>query len=346
MYNGLKVLDVHGHVNSPEVARAFGLTMLASNYPSASPLSASPREGRGGGRRGRGRDYSDEVFESAAQEHADYLSERNIDVQIIGPRPYTMLGWMEPHLLPAWCSFTNDTIAKQAGFYPERFFGAAMLPQVSEEPDLSSCIPEIERCVGEYGFVAVYASPDPSGRRLTPGMHERYWDPLYERCQRLHLPIIVHGTNMLDPRFRAFSANYQLGFVIEQFLATHFLSNSDVFDRYPELKVLICHCGGALNRFIRTGRERDTSKNLFFDSCSYEINLLEAAIKKRGVDQVCFGSEAPGSGGAIRPDTGRTSDDMVPVIDSFSFLSAEDKAKIFNHNAARVFPGLAKIAAS
>jgi predicted TIM-barrel fold metal-dependent hydrolase len=190
----------------------------------------------------------------------------------------------------------------------------------------------------------MYASPDPSGKRLTPGMHEPYWNPLYEKCQSMSLPIIVHGTNMLDPRFRAFSANYQLGFVIEQFLATHFLSNSDVFDRFPELRVLVCHCGGALSRFVRTARDRDTSKNLFFDTCSYETNLLEAAIKQRGVDQVCFGSEAPGAGGAIRPETSKSSDDMVPVIDSFGFLSAEDKTKIFNHNAVRVFPGLTKVA--
>jgi hypothetical protein len=40
----------------------------------------------------------------------------------------------------------------------------------------------------------------------------------------------------------------------------------------------------------------------------------------------------------------RTSDDTVPVVDSFAFPSAEDKAKIFNRNAARVFPGLAKVA--
>jgi hypothetical protein len=35
--------------------------------------------------------------------------------------------------------------------------------------------------VGEYGFVAAYVSPDPAGRRSTPGMHEAYWYPLGSR---------------------------------------------------------------------------------------------------------------------------------------------------------------------
>ena len=55
-----------------------------------------------------------------------------------------------------------------------------------------------------------------------------------------------------------------------------------------------------------------------------------------------LGTEAPGSGRAVRPETGRTSDDLVPVIGSFDFLTEEEKIKIFNDNPARVVPALAK----
>jgi predicted TIM-barrel fold metal-dependent hydrolase len=196
--------------------------------------------------------------------------------------------------------------------------------------------------------VAAYASPDPAGRRTTPGMHEPYWYPLYERCQELAIPVIVHGTNSLDPRYRVVPHNYQLGFLTEQYLAGQFLSHGDVFERFPELKVIICHCGGALDRFIPTDphiAQKDLSGNLFYDTCGYDTAFLEAAIKQKGVDRMCFGTEAPGSGRAVRPETGRTSDDLVPVIDSLSFLSAEDKLKIFHRNPARVIPALAKAAA-
>jgi hypothetical protein len=50
-----------------------------------------------------------------------------------------------------------------------------------------------------------------------------------------------------------------------------------------------------------------------------------------------FGTEFPGSGGAVRPDTGKPSDDVLSVIDSLEILSSEDKVKIFNKNPLRVF---------
>jgi predicted TIM-barrel fold metal-dependent hydrolase len=338
MYNGVKVLDVHGHVSAPDGGHRYLTAMLSHNTATSSPLSSGKRGGRAG--------MTEEDFERTVGHHVGYIDERNIDVQIIGPRPVMMLGWMEEHLLPHWTRYVNDTIAKQCGMYPQRFLGAAQLPQISEAPDTSHCLAELERCVNECGFVAAYVSPDPAGRRTTPGMHEPYWFPLYDKCQALGIPIIVHGTNCQDKRFRLIPENYQLSFVVEQFLAGQFLSHGDVFERYPELKVVICHCGGALDRFIPTDShlaQKDLSRNLFYDSCGYDLNFLEAAIKQRGVDRVLFGSEAPGAGRTPRPETGRSCDDLVPVIAEFGFLSEEDKLKIFNANPAKVFPQLAQV---
>jgi predicted TIM-barrel fold metal-dependent hydrolase len=237
-------------------------------------------------------------------------------------------------------------IHQQCQMVPDRFLGAAMLPQLSDAPDLSNCLDELNRCVTELGFAAAYVSPDPAGRRTTPGMHEPYWYPLYVRAQELGIPLIVHGTNSLDPRFRVVPHNYQLGFYTEQYLAGQFLSHGDVFERFPELKVILCHCGGGLDRFIPTDHhiaQKDLSENLFYDTCAYDLNFLEAAIKQRGVPRLLFGTEAPGSGRAVRPETGRTSDDLVPIIGAFDFITEDDKIKIFNENPARVVPALAKI---
>lgn len=342
MYGNLPVLDVHGHVSVPAAANSLLVFMMGANTPMDSPIGKPPGEG------GRFA-VAEEDFRAAARGHAEYMDARNIDVQVIGPRPFLMLAWMEDHLLPAWTRYVNDMIHQQCAFFPDRFVGACQLPQVSEAPDTSHCLDELNRCVSEYGFGAAYVSPDPGGKRTTPGMHEPYWHPLYERCQELGIPIIVHGTNALDPRYRVVPHNYQLGFLTEQYLAGQFLSHGDVFDRYPELKIIICHCGGALNRFIPTDfhlAQKDLSRNLFYDTCGYDLLFLEAAIKQRGVPQMCFGTEAPGSGRAVRPETGKTSDDLVPVIDSFGFLSAEDKKTIFHDNPAKVVPALAKFGRS
>ncbi|MGH9114827.1 MAG: amidohydrolase family protein [Acidimicrobiales bacterium] len=340
MYDDLKVLDVHAHVSVPPVANTFALNLMASNTAMASPLSGGP------GHAPFGSVPSAEQFRETASTHVAYIDERGIDVQIIGPRPFMTLGWMQPHLIGAWSRYVNDMIHQQCEMFPGRFLGACQLPQHAGAPDAAHCLGELQRCVDEYQFVATYVSPDPDGRRTQPGMHDQWWFPLYERCEELGLPIIVHGTNSVDPRYAVVPHNYQLGFLTEQYLATQFLGHGPVFDHFPGLKVVVCHCGGALNRFIPTDfhlPQRDTRENLFYDTCGYDLHFLEAAIKQRGADQMCFGVEAPGSGRAVRPETGRTSDDLIPVLRSFEWLSEGDRRKIVHHNPARVCPALAKV---
>jgi predicted TIM-barrel fold metal-dependent hydrolase len=166
MYNGVPVLDVHGHVSVPFAANSLLMLMMGSNTPMDSPIG-QPKAGPAA--------VSVEDFHAAAAGHARYMDERNIDVQVIGPRPFLMMGWMEPHLLPSWARYVNDMIHQQCQMFPGRFLGAAMLPQVSDAPDLSNCIGELDRCVRDYGFVA---APRPgctsrTGSRCTRG--RRSW---------------------------------------------------------------------------------------------------------------------------------------------------------------------------
>lgn len=341
MYNGTKVLDVHSHVSAPMTG--FGMAnmmMQATNGTMPSPIDKPGEAARFG--------LGDDDFAVSVANHMAYIDERNIDVQILGPRPFLMMGWMQDHLLPAWTRIVNDAIAKQCAMHPDRFLGACQLPQNVHAPDASHCLDELDRCVREYGFVGVYVSPDPEGRRNAPGLAERWWDPLYERCQEGGLPIVIHGTNCLDERIRHVPHNYQLGFVVEQYLANQILGHSDVFDRFPELKVIICHCGGALDRFIPTDPhlpQKDLSNNLFYDTCAHDEVFLEAAFRQKGVERMVFGTEAPGSGRAPRPQgsVGITGDDLVPVIGGFEFLSEDDKKAIFHDNPARLFPKMAEL---
>ncbi|MBO0692315.1 MAG: amidohydrolase [Acidimicrobiaceae bacterium] len=338
MFNGVKVYDVHGHVSVPPASNAYLASLLASNTASRSPLSQGGRT-----------TVTEEQFRGAVDRHLAYMDERDIEVQIIGPRPFMMLGWMKDHLIPSWSRYVNDTIAQQCKFYPDRFLGAAQLPQNSDAPDISHVLPELDRCVNELGFVAAYLAPDPKGLRTTPGVNESYWYPLYERASELGLPLIVHGTNSQDPRHAPIPQNYQMGFVQEQYLATQLYGHTDVFERYPDLKVIVCHCGGGLDRFIRSDShlsQKDLSNNLFFDTCAHDVDYLTAAIRQRTVPQTVFGTEAPGSGAAVRQPgegPGKTGDDLVPVISSFDWLSDQDKQAILHDNPAKLFPAFDKV---
>jgi predicted TIM-barrel fold metal-dependent hydrolase len=327
MYNGTKVLDVHGHVSTPPEFFAYAALLLAANSPV------------------RALQIPDEKLAASTANHLKVLDERNVDVQLVGPRPFAQFLWARPHVQAAWARATNDTIARVSQLHPDRLLGMAHLPQHSEI-DTSNCVAELERCVKELGFVGAYIDPDPGGEQKTPGLHESYWYPLYEAAQRLDVPLMVHPTGTQDRRVEVIPHNYQIASVVEEYIATQLLSRTDVFERFPGLRVIVCHCGGSLDRWIKTDPhlgQRDLSRNLFFDTCAHDEGFLSAAINQRGVDQMLFGTEAPGSGGALRPETGRPADDLVPVIGGLPGLSDDDKLKIFNTNAKRVFPQLAKL---
>jgi predicted TIM-barrel fold metal-dependent hydrolase len=357
MHAGVKVLDVHGHVSTPPAANAFLATMVGINSPIANPFAVGVADAAVGGSRDRELQfrpaYEDlpdaHEFRRAAEAHVAYLDRRQIDVQVVGPRPFIVAGWTEPHLTLPWAQYMNDAIAYQCSMFPERFKGACQLPQRSEAPDTMHCLEELERCVEDHGFVATYAIPDPGGRRETPGMHEPYWYPLYEYCEAADVPIIVHGTTSFDRRLRVIPHNYQISFVVEQYIAMQCLRWSDVFDRYPGLKVIICHCGSVLERFVDDDpihiSPKDLSSNLFFDTCAYNDIFLAAAIKQRGVSQMCFGSETPGSGSHARKDpNARPADDLVPLIDGFDFLTADEKRELFHDNVVKVVPRIKPVA--
>jgi predicted TIM-barrel fold metal-dependent hydrolase len=327
MYNGTKVLDVHGHISTPPEYFAHATLLVAANSP-VRPLT-----------------LPDEKMAAAQANHLKVMDERSVDVQLVGPRPFAQFLWARPHVQVAWARATNDAIAQATRMHPDRLLGMAHQPQHSEI-DTSNCISELERCVNELGFVGAYIDPDPGGQQKTPGLHESYWYPLYEAAQKLNIALMVHPTGTMDRRVEVLPHNYQIASVVEEYIATQLFTRTDIFDKFPELRVVICHCGGSLDRWIKTDPhmgQRDTSKNLFFDTCAHDERFLSAAFYQRGVEQMLFGTEAPGSGGALRPETGRPADDLVPVISKLPGLTEEDKVKVFNTNAKKVFPQLAKL---
>jgi predicted TIM-barrel fold metal-dependent hydrolase len=326
MYKNLKVLDVHGHVTAPADYFSYAASLMAANGPQ------------------RKLQIPDEVMEESQQRHLKQLDDRQVDVQLIGPRPYANFMWTRPHIQAHWCRGSNDLIAQACRLHPDRLIGMAQLPQ-NAEIDTSNCVAELERCVKEHGFAGGYINPDPDGRKTAPGVNDPYWFPIYEKAIELNVPLMIHPAGSFDQRVEVLNANYQINNVLEEYLATQLYSRTDVLDRFPELRIIVCHCGGTLDRWIKTDPhmgQKDYSKNLYFDTCAHDIPFLEGAFKQRGVDQMLFGTEVPGSGGAPRPENGRPADDLLPVIDKIEFLSDADKVKIFNTNAKKVVPALAK----
>ena len=218
MFQGHKIIDVHGHMSTPPHFRGHLGGMISLNTP------------------GRKLEMTDEQLANAQKSHLKGMDERNIDVQLIGPRPVAMWHWTRPFLQQDICRITNDVIARIVKLHPDRFFGMAQLPQNSGL-DTSNCIAELERCVKQLGFVGAYVNPDPSGKKDAPGMHDPYWHPLYKKAQELDVPLMVHPSTSFDPRIEVIPHNYQMNNYTEEFIAMHILSHSNVFELFPKLKI-------------------------------------------------------------------------------------------------------------
>jgi predicted TIM-barrel fold metal-dependent hydrolase len=121
-----------------------------------------------------------------------------------------------------------------------------------------------------------------------------------------------------------------------------------VFSDFPTLKLVISHGGGAIpyqvGRFRAAGGRRgakerfeDGLRRLYFDTCLYSREALELLFKVVGPDRCMFGTEAPGTGTFRDPETGRYMDDLKPIIESISWLTPEDRKKIFEDTARKIY---------
>jgi 4-oxalmesaconate hydratase len=79
--------------------------------------------------------------------------------------------------------------------------------------------------------------------------------------------------------------------------------------------------------------------NVYFDTCVYHqpgVNLLFDVIDP---GNILFGSEMIAAVRGIDPQTGHHFDDTRRYVDALK-LAPEDSARVYEHNARRVYPRL------
>lgn len=321
------IIDSHAHVVLPSDSYKYMAELVASRAnPGASPV------------------LTDEGVRKAGQSIVDIMDKVGTDIQFLSPRPYMQMHSVKPAKVPAlWASHMNDLVHRTVQMFPTRFRGVAGLPQFRDTSPVN-CLPELEFRVKEQGFIGCLLNPDPmEGDGMPPpGLGEDFWFPLYEKLCELDVPALIHSAGSCQPR-----ESYTLKFINEESNAIISLLSSDVFERFPDLKLIVPHGGGAIpyhmGRFrawtVRKGGEYfdDKMKRLHFDTTTYDKDALELLFKVVGPDRVLFATENPGTGSALNPKTGRNFDDLKPVIESIDFLTEKDRQNIFECNCARLY---------
>ena len=288
----------------------------------------------------------DEIRETLEKAQLRIQRERGTDLTFFSPRA----GSMEHHVGDArmsesWSRQCNDLIYRVCSLYPSNFVPVCQLPQSPGVPP-ENCIPELERCVRELGFVGCNLNPDPSGGWWkSPPLGDRFWYPLYEKLVELEVPAMVHVSSSCNPAFHFTGAHY----INADTTAFMQFITSDLFKDFPALKFVIPHGGGAVpyhwGRY--RGLAQDMGKpplkelllqNVFFDTCVYHLPGIELLLKVIPADNILFASEIVGAVRGVDPETGHYYDDTRRYVDAVKWLAAADREKIFAGNVSRVYP--------
>jgi len=323
------IIDCHGHyTTAPAALWEWRRKQVAGQDPG--PLRIA----------------DDEIRESLEKNQLRIQRERGTDLTFFSPRA----GSMEHHVgdakvSEAWSRQCNDLIHRVCSLYPANFAPVCQLPQSPGVPP-ANCIPELERCVNELGFIGCNLNPDPSGGWWqSPPLGERFWYPLYEKLVELEVPAMVHVSSSCNPAFHFTGAHY----INADTTAFMQFIQSDLFKDFPTLKFVIPHGGGAVpyhwGRYRGLAQDmgkpplKELLRNVFFDTCVYHLPGIELLLKVIPAENILFASEIVGAVRGIDPETGHHYDDTRRYIDAAG-LSAAAREQIYSGNVGRVYPRL------
>jgi 4-oxalmesaconate hydratase len=332
------IIDCHGHyTTAPKELMAFREAQLARFADTSKPDAVLAEIS------------DDAIRESVENNQLKAQRERGADLTIFSPRAAGMAHHEGDEATSnAWARACNDLIHRVVTLFPDNFIGVCQLPQSPGVP-IANSIAELERCVSELGFVGCNLNPDPSGGNWQgPPLIDKAWYPFFEKMVELDVPAMIHVSSSCNPNFHATGAHY----INADTTAFMQFIQGDLFKDFPELRLVIPHGGGAVP--YHWGRYRGLAdmlkrpplvehvmKNVFFDTCVYHQPGIDLLFRVIDVDNILFASEMFGAVRGIDPETGHYFDDTKRYVDALD-IPADDKRKVFELNARRVYPRLDK----
>jgi aminocarboxymuconate-semialdehyde decarboxylase len=199
----------------------------------------------------------------------------------------------------------NDAAAAYAAAGDGRIVAMATVPM----NDPAAASEELRRAHDELGLHGVEVGTSVEGVMVD----DPELDPLFATAERLGVPIMLHpyASMIGDPPagFRGFHLSNVIGNPLETCVAASRLLVGGVFDRHPELRVLLVHAGGSfpyqLGRLDHAYDVREETQavarrrpsayleNLVFDTIAFDPRALEFLVSVAGSNRLVFGTDSP-----------------------------------------------------
>ncbi|MFP3293135.1 MAG: amidohydrolase family protein [Nitrososphaeria archaeon] len=229
------------------------------------------------------------------------LDSRARDMESEGISAQVLLPMVDPRsLTPGAARLVNEELRAEARPHRGRFLRLAVLPPPS---DARAALEELERAHWDLEASGVLLWSDMAG--TSPG--SRSMDPIYERLEDLGIPAFIHPSIPRDPRLSEHYLGVVAGAIGEDFVAVASVILGGVLDRFPRLRLVFPHGGGAapfqVGRIRRAAEARadcslardplDYLRSMHFDSAVYGADALRFLVSVVGMDRVLLGTDYP-----------------------------------------------------
>jgi aminocarboxymuconate-semialdehyde decarboxylase len=290
-----EAIDIHTHFVPGSIPQQAGRNPL---WPSIERRGADGAAVMVGGKVFR-------VIDSRSWDAArriDDMSADDVDVQVVSPMPELLSHWFPAADADALCRYINEGIAELCNANPGHFIGIGMAPM----QDASLAIKRLDE-IKSLGLRGIEIGSHING---VPLGDARLRD-IYAAAEQADLMVMVHPLHPLGldrmggrPELAAVAA-----FPLETAYAAVSLMTNGVNERFPKLRILLSHGGGALPwilprlRHARTvGPPLDSLfprdpgemvKSFYYDTILYDDDALDYLVTKVGKDRLVAGSDYP-----------------------------------------------------
>src|ERR1700693_3381356 len=218
------------------------------------------------------------------------LIEHRVDTQVITlTTPGTHVETPDAALRLA--RLVNDAFAQVIASKKGRFTALATLPL----NDSRAAVAEFERATRQLGLRGAMLFSNVNGVALAD---QRFW-PLYEAANQQEAVLYIHPTNPVNVEaMQEYWLMPLVGFLFDTTLAAANLVFAGVPERYPKIRWVLCHLGGAIPYLVERldrGFEafedcrahiqrppRDYLKSFYYDTVNFHPRALELAIAFAG----------------------------------------------------------------
>lgn len=287
------IIDFHVHFSDPEVLKRGSQHNVMSGFGTRPMAPAQPSDGWRYG--------IQEKVKDPALQIAD------MDKFGIGMHVVSLIGvssntdWAEPQEAASLNRHANEMNAEWVRRHPDRFVGSFTLPL----QDMNLSMKEFDYAVNSLKLRVASVSSNCRGDYLG----EAKFRPFWEAVAAHDLAVFIHPHGATDMRLQKYFLWNGIGQPIEETRVMTSLIFEGVLDAFPGLKIVMAHGGGYLPHYVgRLDRNFENNpasriniakkpseylRSFYYDTCVYGADVLEALIKRVGVDRIVFGTDYP-----------------------------------------------------